>query len=342
MKFFKIDAADFQSTQEIFSTNYATTTEKFDFGNKLQIDLSKGFGEIYFLEFNDGISMILFDCNLHEALHLEVDTKTFNPLYLMYPLREGIHLSSISGLMNTYQPVIVGSGKQENIKIKFPGNQMAKLIIIKIDRQLYAHNKRKLLNHRQVLNTIFCNCDSLTTSVHTCGPNLQLADMFQKLSQNTLKESVGIYLLEAEVNLIIGHILSQYVKEANMEEEEWALTKRELEIVRQLAKDISKNPGHSYTIQELTNRTGLNPYKLQKGFKQIYKRTAIDFIKDKRLTQAAELLVTNDYNVTQVVERIGLTSKSYFTKIFKEKYNCCPKDYQNQVKRHINTIHSAG
>ena len=99
-----------------------------------------------------------------------------------------------------------------------------------------------------------------------------------------------------------------------------------------MANRICQDPSDAYTIQELSRRTGLNPYKLQEAFKHLYKSTAVKFIQEKRLIKAAELLGTSEYNVTQVVEEIGLSSKSYFSKIFKAKYSCCPKEYQDQFK----------
>ncbi|MDX1318460.1 MAG: AraC family transcriptional regulator, partial [Xanthomarina gelatinilytica] len=40
------------------------------------------------------------------------------------------------------------------------------------------------------------------------------------------------------------------------------------------------------------------------------------------------LIKNTDMNISEVVYTIGLTSRSYFSKIFKEKYNCSPKDYK--------------
>ncbi|HEA29876.1 MAG TPA: AraC family transcriptional regulator [Leeuwenhoekiella sp.] len=334
-----IDASDFKLSQEIFIKYCAGVSETFNFGNKIGVDEPQGTGEVDFLEFNDGISMIIYDCNFYEGLKLEIDTSHYAPLYLFYPISEGVMMhcktSGITRQFRSFQPVIVGSVKDDPIQISFPKNKPNKLLVLKVDRQHYAKDREKLFLNREVLNSIFADFNPLATAVHVCSPNLHIADLFQKLSHHTLKEAYGIYILEAEANLILGHILTQYVVDMNMEGGNLALSTQELEKVRQLAHTITQHPGEPYTIKQLSNITGLNPYKLQEGFKHLYKRTAADFIRDQRLKRAAELLRTNEYNVTQVVTRIGLSSNSYFTKIFKDKYNYCPKNYQDQFKQHV-------
>ena len=75
--------------------------------------------------------------------------------------------------------------------------------------------------------------------------------------------------------------------------------------------------------------SGLSPFKLQEGFKTTHGRTVADFIRNVRLEKAEELIKTTDLNISEIVYTIGLSSSSYFSKIFKLKYNCSPKDYAN-------------
>jgi len=337
MNHLKIDATDFRSTQDRFFSHFSTSVESFDFGNKIALTGPDATGEIYFLKFNDGISMILYDCDFKEELNLEVDTTCSAPLYMFYAMSDGAELG-INGMgakaLSKYQPVIIGSGAGEAIKLALPKDRTIKLLVLNVDRKKYTANRSKLLQKRAVLDTIFAPHDPDITTMHVCSPNLHIADLVQRLSHHTLGEAYGIFLLEAETKLILGHILAHYVTDVDSAGGSRTLTKQELEKVRELAEIIARNPGEPYTIKQLTTTTGLAPYKLQEGFKHLYKRTAADFIRDKRLIRAAELLGTNEYNVTEIVARIGLNSNSYFAKIFKDKYNCRPKEYQDKVKQY--------
>ncbi|MCB0387243.1 MAG: helix-turn-helix transcriptional regulator, partial [Winogradskyella sp.] len=73
---------------------------------------------------------------------------------------------------------------------------------------------------------------------------------------------------------------------------------------------------------------GLSPSKLQEGFKLMHGHTVTEYIREVRIKKAEELIKNTDMNISEVVYTIGLTSRSYFSKIFKEKYNCSPKDYK--------------
>ncbi len=338
MKSLKIDVSDSRSAQDRFHKHFSSSVEAFDYGNKIILEGTEGNGEIYFLRFNDGISMDLYECAFDEVLNLEVDNTRSALIYMFYPLSDGVRLGlDESGTMKSlskYQPVLVSSVPGKAILLSLSKNRQIKLLVLKVDRKKYAANRIKLFRNRAVLDTIFADRDPVTTIIHVCSPNLYIADLVQRLSHHTLREAYGIFVLEAETNLILGHILAQYVTDVNSAGGSRTLTKQELEKVRELAITIARKPDEPYTIKQLTSITGLTPSKLQEGFKHLYRRTASDFIRDKRLTRAAELLGTNDHNVTEVVGRIGLNSNSYFAKIFKDKYSCSPKEYQNQVKKH--------
>jgi AraC family transcriptional regulator, transcriptional activator for feuABC-ybbA operon len=77
----------------------------------------------------------------------------------------------------------------------------------------------------------------------------------------------------------------------------------------------------------------MSPCKLQEGFKMLHDRTVSDFIRNVRLEKAEELISHSDLNISEIVYSIGFTSRSYFAKIFKEKFHCSPKTYQNNKRK---------
>ena len=84
---------------------------------------------------------------------------------------------------------------------------------------------------------------------------------------------------------------------------------------------------------------GLSASKLQEGFKDMHGRTVNNFICHIRLLKAEQLLKNSDLNISEIVYSLGWSSRSYFSKIFKEKYNCTPSFYQEQyAKGKINNV----
>jgi YesN/AraC family two-component response regulator len=53
----------------------------------------------------------------------------------------------------------------------------------------------------------------------------------------------------------------------------------------------------------------------------------------KKLEAAKEMLMTTEKNISEIVTAIGLNNRSYFSKIFKEKYGVNPKYFLKARKR---------
>ena len=96
---------------------------------------------------------------------------------------------------------------------------------------------------------------------------------------------------------------------------------------------VSKDPQEVYSLNYLSSITGLSKKKLQLGFKHLFGATVCEFIKNERLKKAELLLRTTELNISEVSYSVGITSRSYFCKIFKGKYACVPKDYKQMLSK---------
>jgi len=111
-----------------------------------------------------------------------------------------------------------------------------------------------------------------------------------------------------------------------------SMNKSELKIVRKVANSILKTPAKEYSLDQLSFKSGLTQAKLQEGFKFLYKRTVTEYIRHVRLESARDMLKNTDLNISQIVYSIGFSSRSYFSKIFKEKYNITPNQFKKKLK----------
>lgn len=164
-------------------------------------------------------------------------------------------------------------------------------------------------------------------------PYLKLLDKVEALSHLSKEDVSSELIMEGLVFQILG-LKMKHLLESQKEgrEDVGSLTSREMEQVKRMVEIINAKPAANYTVKWLCRETGLSPAKLQEGFKVAYGRTVIDYIRDVRLEKARELIRTSDLNISEVVYSIGLTSRSYFSKIFKQKFKCSPKIFQEQVR----------
>ena len=67
--------------------------------------------------------------------------------------------------------------------------------------------------------------------------------------------------------------------------------------------------------------------------KRLTGKSFTEYKKNYRLQESARLLVETEKEITQIVEDIGFTNRSYFYRIFKEQYGMTPKDYREKWKK---------
>jgi len=174
----------------------------------------------------------------------------------------------------------------------------------------------------------FSSNDAGTPFSFHCTFNLNIKDQLmqiQKVSQNgvvrrLLIKSFVYYTLALE---ILQH---QSDKKNEQSGSNW-MSKNELMRIKNAIDAITEKPGEAYSIPKLSREYGISNVKLQEGFKLLVGMTATTYIKKVRLELAEKLIKEGNMNISEVVYSIGFTSRSYFSKIFKKRYNCSPKYY---------------
>lgn len=88
------------------------------------------------------------------------------------------------------------------------------------------------------------------------------------------------------------------------------------------------------SVRGLANMVYISPDHLTRTFKKKYGVTVSDYILEKRMELAGELLRREDLSITMVSDSVGYGNYSFFTEQFKKKYGVTPREYQ---KEHRNT-----
>lgn len=101
-------------------------------------------------------------------------------------------------------------------------------------------------------------------------------------------------------------------------------------IVQKVIDYIREN----YHLAELNNQSiadnfNYHPYHLNRLIKAYTQKTLHEYLLDYRIQMAKNLLVTTSLTVTQIAEKIGFVSYTYFIKFFREKTGQSPLKYRN-------------
>ena len=304
--------------------------------NHIVLNGKKGNGIIYCQELGDGIFFMCYDVVFNDDVYLNIDTSNNNPLYFIYTTQGRIELSFDQSKrkesLELYRTLILNSCKTDPIKFHFEKNKKKRMFMLWIDRERYQKKTRHNLNHYGMANIGFNKSEPIKTFIFNCAPDLLIADVISRYFDRLRDGTLSPLVLRGVSYIFMDYVLTQYQKEYQENSLPANLTENDLLRVQQSALAIKEEPAADYSVIDLSGMTGLNPFKLQKAFKYIFGRTAGDYIRNVRLEQAENLLKKSELTVSEIVVATGFNSHSYFSKIFKKKYNCCPKAYQKIIK----------
>jgi len=91
---------------------------------------------------------------------------------------------------------------------------------------------------------------------------------------------------------------------------------------------IEANLFSQINIEELAQKNNLSVSSFKREFKKLYNDSPANYIKNKRLERAAELLSVSDERITDIAFDCGFNDLANFTKRFHDKYNVTPTDYR--------------
>jgi AraC family transcriptional regulator, exoenzyme S synthesis regulatory protein ExsA len=86
-------------------------------------------------------------------------------------------------------------------------------------------------------------------------------------------------------------------------------------------------------IEELAQKTNLSVSSFKREFRKMYNDSPANYIKNKRLERAAELLLASGERITDIAFDCGFNDLANFTKSFHEKYDLTPTNYRLNAQK---------
>ena len=87
------------------------------------------------------------------------------------------------------------------------------------------------------------------------------------------------------------------------------------------------------TVKDLANLVHVNEQHLMRIFKKENGQSILEYINERRIVIASNLLKDTDYTINFIADCIGCENYSYFTKIFKKYTGFTPREYRMQFKK---------
>jgi len=125
----------------------------------------------------------------------------------------------------------------------------------------------------------------------------------------------------------------RYSQEVILKPKDIAITSVDEQFLERLQKVLDeKLVESSYSIDNFSKAVGMSRMQLHRKLKALTGLSTTEFIRSQRLKLAAQLLKKSEINVSQVGYSVGFNDHAYFSKCFKEMYQCSPTEYVNNTK----------
>jgi AraC-like DNA-binding protein len=105
------------------------------------------------------------------------------------------------------------------------------------------------------------------------------------------------------------------------------------EFLKKLTEVIEENlEDEELNISQVAAQLNMSHSTLYRKIKALTNLTANEFIRKVRINFAEQLLLTGQYNISEIMFRIGINSSSYFRQCFKEEFGMNPSEYLQKLK----------
>lgn len=160
-------------------------------------------------------------------------------------------------------------------------------------------------------------------NVFHCGSSSTYAYIFKEMINELQTCRVGyqellemylrqIFLLVQRSRMEIKPTVNSYIQE-------------EIESARRY---FNEHYNEEINIEEYAQSRGMSVSWFLRNFKQILKKSPMQYLLSIRINNAASLLETTDYNVTEISTIVGYDNPLYFSRLFRKHKGISPTDYR--------------
>ncbi|WP_417886874.1 helix-turn-helix domain-containing protein [Zunongwangia sp.] len=292
-----------------------------------------GAGQIRGINFPNGIGLYNIRVNFKEKISFHIYHNWIKPIRFIYciggEICTGLGNSNTKSNLLNHQHLIAAPEAEDYQYLEFEPDKEIVLCYLEIDRNRFKdYLSFDLHEIESTYFQIFADVNSKNSIFKTGTYGLQTLDLIKSIEDCRLSGFPRINFLGGKALEILAYLLVQFKNDETYQESR--VKKRDLIALERAVDHINKNIRNIGTVQRLAKISGVNVNKLQDGFQEIYGKTVNAYIRDIRLNLAMNMLIEGEKSVGEIVYELGLSSRSYFSKIFKRKYGLLPKHVLNK------------
>ena len=187
-----------------------------------------------------------------------------------------------------------------------------------------------LLEQKYFLPILKCK-DLQIVKIHPDSPRrLQMVNLIVQ-AIDTVKQEPGGYEFE------VRHLLSRFwylLLEETEEIRGKAGERKDLdgERIKEMMRYVQEHYMEQITVENIARAANIGKRECSRCFQRSIRMTPWSYLRDFRVQAAARMLLRTSDTVTEIGEKCGFRSDSYFVKAFRESLNMTPGEYRKKRK----------
>lgn len=314
---------------ELFGIGYKNKLGEF----AVNIPLDLGSDQVRGINFPNGIGLYNFNIRFKEKTVFCIYHNKVKPIRFIYCIKgeigAGLGNQECHSNLLCHQHLIAAPRAEDYQYLEFEADSDISLCYLEVDRNRFKNYLSFDLDEiGSTYFQFFADIHSENQIFQLGSYGLQTLDVIKSIEDCNLYGFPRINYLGGKALEVLAYLLAQFGGDENQLEPRFK--KRDLIAIERAVDHINNNIANTGTVQELAKISGVNVNKLQDGFQELYGKTVNAYIRDIRLNRAMNMLVEGEKGVGEIVYELGLSSRSYFSKIFKRKYGVLPRYVLNK------------
>lgn len=304
--------------------NFTTT------GAMEETEFEIGYGDYaggYFREqWFEGIHILYGNLKINRDMRLKADNET--PVIEMHFSLSG---HKRAGFSNSTRDFMFSPGEHNLFYIpyfdgyfdSFEQKKTCETLEIHLSRSYFERITR---GRSRVLDRFLRDMEHKKVTLMGRQNRLISAEMYRVIRELLHCTRTGIFkrfFLESKVLELLMLQIEQF-QETRLPE----LQQQDREKVYYVKSILEEDCGGSFSLETLARRSGLNEFKLKKGFRKIFGTTVFGYLRDLRLEEARAQLLSGEKTIQEIADTCGYRSTQYFTTAFRKKYGITPGKYR--------------
>lgn len=160
------------------------------------------------------------------------------------------------------------------------------------------------------------------------GENTTIKSSLKALYNVKLTEKWNEYKIIGELYRIIAELARMGVTE-----EERAEKEKEHDVLNAIIDYINANDDKNITVEEISNHFYMHRSNLYRIFMKYLQIPVTQYIHERKMSKAANLLITEQYTAKEISERVGMNNYTHFCRAFKQHFSCTPIQFRRRSQQ---------